>query len=91
MDRRDCFTWYKLVYSESNPSPSYLDGDPYLAAISSQATGSYVASAAELVSGTTYYLRVQAIRATDARPLRRRRIGRDHLPRPLGPAAHAER
>ena len=60
----DCFTWYKLVYSETNPSPSYLSGDPYLVAISSQETGSYVASSAELVSGTTYYLRVQALRST---------------------------
>jgi hypothetical protein len=59
-----CFTWYKIAYSESNPSPSYLSGDPYLAAISSQATGSYVASSAELLSGKTYYLRVQALRST---------------------------
>jgi len=61
----DCFTWYKLVYSETNPSPSYLDGDSYLVAISSQGTGSYVASSTELLSTHTYYLRVQAIRATD--------------------------
>ncbi len=60
-----CFTWYKLVYSETNATPSYLDGDPYLVAISNQATGSYVASPAELLSGHTYYLRVQAIRGTD--------------------------
>lgn len=60
-----CFTWYKLVWSETNPTPSYLDGDPYLAAISNQATGSYVASSSDLPSGHTYYLRVQAIRGTD--------------------------
>lgn len=33
-----CFTWYKLVYSETNPAPSYLGGDPYWAVISDQAT-----------------------------------------------------
>jgi hypothetical protein len=61
----DCFTYYKLVYSETNPSPSYLGGDPYLAAISSQATGSYVAPAGDLLAGHTYYLRVQVIRGTE--------------------------
>jgi hypothetical protein len=60
-----CFTWYKLVYSETNPSPSYLGGDSYLAALSDPATSSYVAGPAQLVSGHTYYLRVQVIRATD--------------------------
>ncbi|MDP9468830.1 MAG: hypothetical protein M3P32_08870 [Chloroflexota bacterium] len=60
----DCFTWYKLVYSQSNPFPSYLDGDPYLAAISSQGTASYTAASGELSPGPTYF-RVQAIRATD--------------------------
>jgi hypothetical protein len=60
-----CFTWYKLVYSETNPTPSYLDGDPYLAALSDPSIGSYVASSGELLSGHTYYLRVQVIRATD--------------------------
>ena len=58
-----CFTWYKLVYSETNPDPSYLGGDSYLAAVGNQAVGSYVSAA--LVSGHTYYLRVQVIRATD--------------------------
>ena len=60
----DCFNWYKLVYSETNSSPSYLEGDPYLAAISNQATGSYVASGSDLLSGHTYYLRVQVLRFT---------------------------
>lgn len=59
-----CFDYYKLVYSETNPEPAYLEGDPYLAAISDQAAGSYTASAAELVPGKTYYLRVQALRST---------------------------
>lgn len=62
-----CFTWYKLVYSETNPSPSYLGGDPYLAALENQGASSFVTpSGAEgLISGHTYYLRVQVIRATD--------------------------
>ncbi|MEO6060191.1 MAG: hypothetical protein ABIQ05_09530 [Candidatus Limnocylindria bacterium] len=62
----DCFTYYKLVYSETNPLPAYLAGDPYLAAISDQAAGTFAASPTQLVSGTTYYLRVQALRATHA-------------------------
>jgi hypothetical protein len=60
-----CFTWYKLVYSESNPSPSYLGGDPYLAALSDPGISQWVAGPEALVSGHTYYLRVQVIRATD--------------------------
>lgn len=60
-----CFTWYKLVYSEDNPFPAYLGGDAYLAAISSQETGSYVAAVDGLVPGHAYYLRVQVIRGTD--------------------------
>ena len=61
----DCFTWYKLVYSETNPSPSYLDGDPHLLIGSDQSTASYVAASSDLQSGHTYYLRVQVIRGTD--------------------------
>ncbi len=57
-----CFDYYKLVYSETNPEPAYLEGDPYLAAISDQAAGSY--TSADLLSGHTYYLRVQALRST---------------------------
>jgi len=60
-----CFTWYKLVYSEENPSPSYLGGDPYLAALSDPGITQWVAGSEVLVSGHTYYLRVQVIRATD--------------------------
>jgi hypothetical protein len=58
----DCFTYYKLAYSDADTTPSYLEGDPYLAAIGDQSTGSF--TSAELVSGTTYYIRVQVIRAT---------------------------
>jgi hypothetical protein len=57
-----CFTWYKLVASTTNPNPSYLTGDPYLYADSNQGAGSTVVS--DLVSGETYYLRMQAIRST---------------------------
>jgi hypothetical protein len=60
-----CFTWYKLAYSEVNPEPSYLGGDPYLAALGDPAINQYVAGPEALVSGHTYYLRVQVIRATD--------------------------
>jgi hypothetical protein len=60
-----CFTYYKVVYSEENPSPSYLGGDPYLAALGDPSTSQYVAGSEALVSGHTYYLRVQVIRATD--------------------------
>jgi outer membrane biosynthesis protein TonB len=56
-----CFTWYKLVYSETNPTPSY-PADPYWAAISDQATDRYTVEG--LVSGTTYHVRLQAVRAT---------------------------
>lgn len=59
-----CFTYYKVVYSETNPSPSYLGGDPYLAAIGDPATDRYIAGPEALISGHTYYLRVQVIRST---------------------------
>ncbi len=57
-----CFTWYKLTYSETNPAPSYPGGDPYWAAVSDQAAGSVVVNGP--ISGMTYHVRVQAIRAT---------------------------
>jgi hypothetical protein len=60
-----CFTYYKVVYSETNPSPSYLGGDPYLAAIGDPAADRHIAGPEALISGHTYYLRVQVIRATD--------------------------
>ena len=61
----DCFSYYKVVYSETNPSPSY-GTDPYLAVVEGQATSSVVvASGADgLLSGHIYYLRVQAVRST---------------------------
>jgi hypothetical protein len=57
-----CFTWYKLVASTTNPNPSYLTGDPYLLVGSSQGEGGTVIP--DLASGQTYYVRLQAIKAT---------------------------
>jgi hypothetical protein len=57
-----CFTYYKLVYSPSDPDPSYLKGTPYLWA------GSTQAEATTLIPGITpgtYWFRLQAIRVTD--------------------------
>jgi hypothetical protein len=62
----ECFTYYKLVYSKTKAFPDYLEKDPYLAAISDQAAGTFTASPTPLVSGTKYYLRVQALRSTHA-------------------------
>ncbi|HSJ00732.1 MAG TPA: hypothetical protein VLA59_10155 [Patescibacteria group bacterium] len=57
-----CFSYYKLVYSETNPSPSYLAGSATWAAIGDQ--GATSVTIGEPVSGTTYHVRLQAIRAT---------------------------
>jgi hypothetical protein len=57
-----CFTYYKLVASTTNPNPSYLNGDTYLFAGSWQGESQYVSP--DLVSGQTYYLRIQVIRTT---------------------------
>ena len=61
-----CFSYYKIAYSEEDTTPSYLEGDPYLAAIGEQSASSFVSPTGEaLLSGQTYYVRVQVIRATD--------------------------
>jgi hypothetical protein len=57
-----CFTYYKVVASTTNPNPSYLNGDPYVYAGSGQGESATVV--ASLVSGQTYYIRVQAIKST---------------------------
>lgn len=57
-----CFSYYKLVYSETDPSPSYLTGSAAWAVIGSQGTTTAVTG--EPVAGTSYYVRLQAIRAT---------------------------
>ena len=61
-----CFTYYKLVASPTNPDPSYLNGDPYLWAGSTQTDGSVVVPPGhpDFVSGQTYYIRIQVIRTT---------------------------
>ena len=56
-----CFSYYKLVYSETDPSPSYLSGSAAWAAVGNQAQTSVTIG--EAVSGATYYVRLQAIRA----------------------------
>jgi hypothetical protein len=59
-----CFTYYKIVYSETNPQPAY-GTDPYLAAIGGQGESTWVSPTGEhLQSGHTYYIRVQAVRST---------------------------
>ncbi len=54
-----CFTWYKLAYSATSTSPSYVAGDPYLLASGDQGLASY--TSADLTSGT-WYVRLQVIR-----------------------------
>lgn len=58
----DCFTYYKIVKSADDPTPSYLTGATAIAAIGDQAASG--ATVAGLPSGSTYYFRVEAIRAT---------------------------
>ena len=57
-----CFTWYKLVASTTNPNPSYVGGDGYIWYTGNQDETSTVVP--DLVSGTTYYLRVEAVKST---------------------------
>jgi hypothetical protein len=59
-----CFTYGKLVVSEENPEPSYLEGSPYIAVISSSsATGAFVEVPSEW-HGKTVWMRYQMIRST---------------------------
>jgi hypothetical protein len=57
-----CFTWYKLVASTTNPNPSYLNGDSYI--WYSGSTGDTSAVVPDLVSGQTYYLKVEVIKSS---------------------------
>jgi hypothetical protein len=57
-----CFSYYKLVASESDPTPSYLEGSTTWAAIADQ--GATSATVEGTPSGTTWHVRLQAIRAT---------------------------
>lgn len=57
-----CFSYYKVVKSADDPSPSYLTGATAIAVIGDQAvTGTTVTG---LPSGSTYWFRVEAIRTT---------------------------
>jgi hypothetical protein len=56
-----CFTYYKLVYSTTDPSPSYLAGSAAWAAIGVQSQTSVLID--EPAAGT-YFVRLQAIRAS---------------------------
>ena len=58
----ECFTYYKLVASADDPTPSYLEGSQALAAIGEK--GSAGATVSGLSSGNTLYFRLQVIRAT---------------------------
>jgi hypothetical protein len=56
----DCFTYYKLVFSDTDPAPSYLKGSAYLAAIAEPGAATW---SGDLAAGT-YWFRVQAVRTT---------------------------
>jgi hypothetical protein len=59
----DCFTYYKLVASIDDPTPSYLGGSTALVAIGERAaSGTTVTDG--LTTGQAYYFRIQVIRAT---------------------------
>jgi hypothetical protein len=58
-----CFSYYKLVASVADDTPSYLDGADFAIPIGDQAaTGATVTEG--LTSGETYYFRLQTIRVT---------------------------
>ena len=58
----DCFSYYKIVKSADDPTPSYLTGATAIAVIGDQsASGSLVTG---LPSGGTYWFRIEAVRAT---------------------------
>jgi len=59
----DCFTYYKLVASIEDATPSYLEGTDFAQAVGAQgATGTAITDG--LSSGQSYYFRLQAIRVT---------------------------
>jgi hypothetical protein len=58
-----CFTWYKLVVSTTDETPSYLTGDTYLWVGENPATARAVID--PLASGT-YHFRLQALRSSEA-------------------------
>lgn len=57
-----CFSFYKLTYSDTDPEPSYLDGDdPLLLADSNQASSSFTT----VVPSGTWWFRLETLRFTD--------------------------
>jgi hypothetical protein len=58
----DCFSFGKLVASPSDPDPSYLKGSSYLAVMGSPSDAGVTVDG--LASGTTVYVRYEAIRST---------------------------
>jgi hypothetical protein len=57
-----CFTYGKLVASETDPDPSYLEGSPYLAAIGDPAATSVALEGLE--PGAEVWMRYEIIRVT---------------------------
>ena len=57
-----CFTYGKLVLSESDPDPSYLKGSTYIAVVSDPLATSVVVEG--LPSGKTVWMRYEVIRTT---------------------------
>ncbi len=56
-----CFTYYKLVYSATDPAPSYLKGTPYLW------VGGTITDATVTISAIpagTHYFKLEAVRST---------------------------
>jgi hypothetical protein len=56
-----CFTWYKLVYSTDDPTPSIFEGSDYAVASSDKGM---TAALARLDPGT-YHFRLEVVRYTD--------------------------
>jgi hypothetical protein len=57
-----CFSWYAVVASRTDSTPDAIAGTESISTISSRTTNELVTRALE--GGATYFLRVQAIRAT---------------------------
>jgi hypothetical protein len=58
-----CFSWYKLVASVDDETPSYLDGAPYIWVGESQAAD---AATVEGLEPGTYYLRLETLRSSES-------------------------
>jgi hypothetical protein len=56
-----CFGYYKLVYSGTDPTPSYLDGDPHLWSSSAKSEASVTLDG---IAAGTWWFRLQVLRGT---------------------------